>query len=63
MLPLFCYCQLDNFAWGTRGIDASEGNEGESSGTTVAKKSYEVCAAMQFFDQIHSNMTFCWESQ
>ena len=42
MLPLFCYCQLDNFAWGTRGIDAFEAN-GEERKDLPDKKSYEVC--------------------
>ena len=41
MLPLFCYCQLDNFAWGTRGIDATETN-GQECKDLVAKKPYEV---------------------
>ena len=47
MLPLFCYCQLDNFAWGTRGIDATETN-GQDCKDLVAKKPYEVgCAPAQ----------------
>lgn len=41
MLPLFCYCQLDNFAWGTRGIDASE-TTGQDCKDVVEKKPYEV---------------------
>ena len=41
MLPLFCYCQLDNFAWGTRGIDATETN-GQDCKNLVEKKPYEV---------------------
>ncbi|KAL3132639.1 hypothetical protein ABBQ32_009164 [Trebouxia sp. C0010 RCD-2024] len=41
MLPLFCYCQLDNFAWGTRGIDASEGSSQDCK-DLVEKKPYEV---------------------
>lgn len=41
MLPLFCYCQLDNFAWGTRGIDASE-TTGQDCKDAVEKKPYEV---------------------
>ena len=49
MLPLFCYCQLDNFAWGTRGIDASEAN-GEGSKDLVEKKPYEVCAVVPFLN-------------
>lgn len=45
MLPLFCYCQLDNFAWGTRGIDASEAS-GQNCKDLVEKKPYEVALAM-----------------
>lgn len=41
MLPLFCYCQLDNFAWGTRGIDAAEASEKNCKDVTE-KKPYEV---------------------
>ncbi len=42
LLPLFCYCQLDNFAWGTRGIDAA-GAAGEGTQEVAEKKAYEVC--------------------
>ncbi len=42
LLPLFCYCQLDNFAWGTRGIDATE-TAGEGIKQIAEKKAYEVC--------------------
>ncbi len=42
LLPLFCYCQLDNFAWGTRGIDATE-TAGEGTTEIAEKKAYEVC--------------------
>lgn len=41
LLPLFCYCQLDNFAWGTRGIDATE-TAGEGINEIAEKKAYEV---------------------
>lgn len=41
LLPLFCYCQLDNFAWGTRGIDATE-TAGEGTKEIAEKKAYEV---------------------
>ncbi|DBA93648.1 TPA: hypothetical protein ACH3X3_013723 [Trebouxia sp. C0006] len=41
LLPLFCYCQLDNFAWGTRGIDATE-TVGEGTKEIAEKKAYEV---------------------
>ena len=42
LLPLFSYCQLDNFAWGTRGIDATEA-AGEGTKEIAEKKAYEVC--------------------
>ena len=45
MLPLFCYCQLDNFAWGTRGIDTSVSN-GQDCKDLVEKKPYEVRFAL-----------------
>ena len=38
---MFCYCQLDNFAWGTRGIDATE-TAGEGTKEIAEKKAYEV---------------------
>ncbi|KAL0032270.1 hypothetical protein WJX79_001899 [Trebouxia sp. C0005] len=40
LLPLFSYCQLDNFAWGTRGIDATEA-AGEGTKEIAEKKAYE----------------------
>ena len=54
MLPLFCYCQLDNFAWGTRGIDASEAN-GEGNKGVVEKKPYEVCAVVSLLNLLLSS--------